>query len=519
MKKFSSTVIILMLALVASAQKEGLNSIRKESIQSHMTFFASDEMQGRETGTSANDASALYLKTNLMRMGVKGIPGTGDYFQDIPMHRISTKNHLQVNGGTETFSTDSVVLFVPPVQSVENSAKVVFAGYGHFDNKSGYNDFKDVDIKDKIVIIMTGTPERVKNGKAASGVFDNSEQQKFTAVFMRGPKALLMVYSPHSDYKDPYKSGLAEMIGGENVSVEGKPMQSIPFQLGFISQYTANMLLRSSGQDLRMLEEKILSTGQPASFEIEGATATLTSSLVNDSFKARNVIGIIEGSDPVLKNESIIYTAHFDHTGVDAGKVFNGADDNASGSVALLEMAGAFMSLKKKPARTIIFAWVNGEEKGLLGSQYYAENPVFPLEKTILNINLDMVGRSKLPSDTGRIFGTELSVTGEGELELYSGHESTVLDRLVDESASQAGIKLIDKGKDLEWGGSDHMSFRSKGVTALMFHSGIHADLHTERDDIGRIDFGKMEKSSKMCFLLGYKVANLKERFPLDKKQ
>lgn len=517
MKK--SAIFFFLLASMPSillAQREGLNYISRESLRAHMTFFASDEMQGRESGM--NDAAALYLKTNLMRLGVNGIPGSGDYFQNIPMQRISTENTISVQSGNVSFSTDSVVLFIPTVQSMETTANIVFAGYGYYDEKAGYNDLKDVDLKNKIVIIMTGTPETVKNGTNKNEVFSNVEERKFSGIFLRGPKAIFLVYNPHSEHKDPYSSGLAEMLGGETVAVEGKQSQSIPIQLGFITQHAANELLKSSGQTLRALEDKILSTGQPASFEIEGVTATAKTTLVKNTFHTRNVIGIIEGSDPVLRNECIIYSAHFDHTGVSEGKVFNGADDNASGSIALLEVAGAFMNLKRKPARTIVFAWVNGEEKGLLGSQYYAQNPVLPLDKTILNINLDMVGRSRMPSDTGLIFGQELTVTGPRELELYSGHESTELDRLINESASSAGIKLIDKGKDLDWGGSDHMSFRSKGVTALMFHSGIHADLHTERDDVEKIDYDKMERSARMCFLLGYKVAGLKQRFTLDKK-
>jgi Zn-dependent M28 family amino/carboxypeptidase len=187
--------------------------------------------------------------------------------------------------------------------------------------------------------------------------------------------------------------------------------------------------------------------------------------------------------------------------------------------MALLETAGAFMQLKKKPLRTIVFVWVNGEEKGLLGSQYYTNNPVFPLEKTLIDINLDMVGRTKMASDTGKIFGAPLSVTGPGELQYYSKKESTVLEAAVKETALKGGIKLIDKGADMEFGGSDHMSFWSKGVTAIMLHSGIHADLHTYRDDVDKIDFDKMERSARMCFLLGYKLGNQKERFKLDLKK
>ena len=184
--------------------------------------------------------------------------------------------------------------------------------------------------------------------------------------------------------------------------------------------------------------------------------------------------------------------------------------------MALLEVAEAFTKLKKKPLRTVIFAWVNGEEKGLLGSQYYANNPVIPMEKTLVDLNLDMVGRSKLPSDTGKFAGYDLDVTQTGELMIYTAHESTELMNLLNSAAQESGIRIIDKGKEMGFGGSDHESFWAKDVPAIFFHSGIHADLHNPGDDVEKIDFDKMEKVSKMVFLLGYRVANQKTRIVVD---
>jgi Zn-dependent M28 family amino/carboxypeptidase len=265
------------------------------------------------------------------------------------------------------------------------------------------------------------------------------------------------------------------------------------------------------------MQDEIKKEGKPVSIEIEGITASVKTPITTRSFNANNVIGIVEGSDPVLKNECIIYTAHFDHIGRSrSGEINNGADDNASGSMALLEVAEAFMKLKNKPLRTVIFAWVNGEEKGLLGSKYYADHPIIPMNKTLADFNLDMVGRSRMPSDTGTFVGFPLDVTNPGEIIVYTAHESSELTKLLDLSARESGIKVIDKGKDLEFGGSDHESFRAKGVPAMFFHSGIHGDLHNVGDDVERIDFDKMEKVSKMVFLLGYKVANQKARIVVD---
>jgi Zn-dependent M28 family amino/carboxypeptidase len=277
------------------------------------------------------------------------------------------------------------------------------------------------------------------------------------------------------------------------------------------------MLLKTTGYNLKQMQERISVSGKPVSTELQGITATVKTGVETTDFFSSNVIGIVEGSDPVLKNECVIYTAHFDHVGAnEKGEVFNGADDDASGSMALLEVAQAFMNLKKKPLRSIVFAWVNGEEKGLLGSQYYANNPVIQLEKTLVDINLDMVGRSKMPSDTGKFMGYDLTVTQPGELLAYTAHESSELLKMMTLSAQEAGVRVIDKGKHLEFGSSDHASFTAKSVPAFLFISGIHSDLHSIRDDVEKIDFDKMEKVSKMIFLLGYRVANQRERIKLD---
>jgi hypothetical protein len=353
-------------------------------------------------------------------------------------------------------------------------------------------------------------------------IFDiNLEQSKIISILSKESKAILYVYDPKNKFSDAYVSGLAEMaparVGMKMVSIKDQKNPPAEIQILFITQHAADMLLKTTGYNLKQMEDKIIVGGNPVSVELQGITASIKIDIGSTDFFSPNVVGMIEGSDPFLKNECIIYTAHFDHAGVnDRGEVFNGADDDASGSMALLEIAQAFMNLKKKPLRTIIFAWVNGEEKGLLGSQYYADNPVIPMEKTLLNINLDMIGRSKMPSDTIKFMGFDLTVTQPGEVLAYTAHESTELLKMLTISSEQTGLKVIDMGKDLQFGSSDQASFIAKAVPTFLFISGIHSDLHSTRDDVDKIDFDKMEKVSKMVFLLGYKVANQRERIKID---
>ena len=513
-------VVCLQLQTIASGQKKGLSSINKEDLKAHMEFFASDLLQGRETGTEANDIVALYLKTNIMRLGLK--PGSSDYFQHMPLvyYKNSMENSflkISDNSGNVVYSTDSILLLALGQRTMEAEGKVVFAGYGYKDENSDYNDYEGVDLKDKIVLFMSRTPEMVRNREGATSLTFQSEQGKIGNLFISGAKALLIVFDPSHSIQDPFQSVLYELMRGGQISAKGGPAISLPFILALVKPNTANNLLKPHGKTLQQLQEEIDASGKPVSFEVPDISVSLKAAIESHEFDGKNVIGIIEGSDPVLKNEYVVYTAHFDHVGKNSeGEVFNGADDNASGSIGLLETAKAFMSLKKRPLRSIAFIWVNGEEKGLVGSNYYVNNPLVPLENTILDINLDMIGRSKTPADTGSFFGMEMNVTNPGEVMMYTRHESSELMKIISGSAEKTDIKVIDMGENIEAGGSDHESFWAKDVPAVLFHTGIHADLHQKTDDENKIDYDKMEQVTKLVFQVGYQVANQRERFRID---
>ena len=526
-KLYSLLIAMLVISNTSMAQKEGLVSINKNDLKAYMTFFASDELEGRETGTRTNDVAALYIKSNLMRIGLKPISETGDYFQMIPLfsdYLNPEGTYMSINdeNGETIFTTDSIVYLMPPSSSMNVTGNVVFAGYGFMDTITGYNDFEEINLNDQIVLHMTGSPTLATQGESSSIFNKDIEYSKLGMFFRENPKAILYVYNPYSKFNSAFDSGLVDFISGgrpgtQSILMKDQGPFTPPFPIVFITQHSADMLLKSTGYNLKQLEDKILSGGNPVSIEIEGITASIGASIETSDFQSPNVIGIIEGSDPVLKNECIVYSAHFDHVGINSkGEVLNGADDNASGSMGLLEIAEAYMNLKKKPLRTVVFAWVNAEEKGLFGSLYYVNNPVIPMENTLVNINLDMIGRSKLPSDTTKFMGYDLDITQSGEILVYTAHESTELMRMLNSSAETADIKVIDMGEDIEFGSSDHVNFMAKGVPAFLFNSGIHSDLHGKMDDIDRIDFDKMEKVSKLAFLLGYKAANQRKRIMLD---
>ena len=522
---FFVTAAFLILSTSLNGQKEGLETINKNDLKAYMTFFASDAMKGRETGTPENDLAALYLRTNIMRLGLKSISETEDFLQKVPLESSEIKageTYIKANdaSGAEIYTNDSIIYLMAPFNTLESSSNFVFAGYGFADSTMGYDDFQGIDLKDKVVLMMTGRPD-VADPDQLNSVFNiETERPKIMSAFTHGVKAVLYVYDPRGKYPDAYASGLADMgasrVGTRIMSLKAFEGSS-PVQVAFITRYTADQLLKKSGQNLKAIQEKIVNGKKPASFEMGDITVTFRTYIEHSTISANNVIGIVEGSDPVLKNECVIYTAHFDHVGVNKdGQVFNGADDNASGSMALLEVAEAFARLKKKPLRSIVFAWVNGEEKGLLGSQYYTSNPVYPMEKTMMNINLDMVGRSKMPSDTGKFMGFDTNVSQKGEILLYTDQKGKDILDIIKSTSAEVGIKTVNMGKDPIIGSSDYASFMEKGVPAIFFNSGDYPDLHTIRDDVDKIDFDKMEKVSKMVFLIGYEIANQKKRFVPD---
>jgi hypothetical protein len=516
------TLTFIFFSLSLHGQKEGLASINIDALKGYMTFLASDEMKGRETGTTENNIAALYIRSNLMRLGLKPLPETGDYLQKVPIISSEIKGndtHIRASSsnGEEIFSTDSILYLMAPFSTLETSSRLVFAGYGFTDSTSGYDDYKDIDVKDKVVMIMTGSPQ-VSDPEVVNSVFNiDLERKKIMAAFGKQAKAVIYVYDPRSKYTDAYASGLADMgiarVGSKFMTLK-IPENSSVAQIGFITGYAADQILKKSGSTLKALQEKIIREKKACSFESSEVEVSFKTFVEQNEIRVSNVIGMIEGSDPAKKNECIIYTAHFDHIGVNKkGEAFNGADDNASGSSALLVVAQAYMNLKKKPPRTVIFAWVNGEEKGLLGSQYYAENPVISLDNTLMDINLDMVGRSKMPSDTGKFMGFDVDISGKDEIFMYTDQKGGDIMNIVKSSSGSAGIKVTNKGKDPLIGSSDYANFMGKGVPVIFLNSGDYPDLHSIMDDVEKIDFDKMQRVSEMVFLMGFKIANLKNRF------
>jgi hypothetical protein len=335
-----------------------------------------------------------------------------------------------------------------------------------------------------------------------------TEVRKLPMIMLQQAKAVLFVADPALG-KDISSDLMSMGSSYQLVPLFRKQIFTLPINVFAITTEMADRLLGQSGLTLRELQDSIASSHRPASFVVPNLKAQVNINVLKDTVTSNNIIGYIEGSDPELSKEAVMYTAHYDHVGVDAaGNIYNGANDNASGSVGLLNIAAAFAALEKKPARSAIFFWTTGEEEGLHGSSFYTGNPLFPLEKTIAVINFDMIGRSRRDTDVGASLTGEIDITGRDTIKIVNGADCPALVSYATEACRESGVYPIDEGKGTHFSGSDHYPFYRKKIPVLFFFTGLHKDYHKPTDDFEFIDFDKLVNVSRAGFLTGYRVAS-----------
>jgi Zn-dependent M28 family amino/carboxypeptidase len=513
---------ILFLAALLSAsssfsQDKALISITRDESEKHLKYLSSDALEGRRTGSEGNNAAAAYISATALKMGVRPLPGQEDLYQTLEYLRVTmvpgeSKIALTDSTGNSLHSSE-ITAIMPPGDSVSFSSEVVFAGYGYMNTEEKYNDFSGLSLKGKAVIVMTRNPDLKGSGMPSSedGISEMTEARKVSLAMLQQAKAVFFVGDPALG--SDISSDLIPMGSSYQLKPLFKKQFSFNVNAYVITREVADLMLGRANLSLKQLQDSIAMVKKPVSFLIPDLKAEVTINVVKDTVTSSNVIGYIEGSDPVLKKECVIYTAHYDHVGKNsAGNIFNGANDNASGSVGLLNVARAFTSLNKKPPRSIVFLWTTGEEEGLHGSTYYIDNPLFPLEKTVADINFDMIGRSRRETDTGASLTGEIDITGRDTIKIISGGDTPDLLNLAKEACTKSGIAAIDEGKGAHFSGSDHFPFYRKGIPALFFFTGLHKDYHRQTDDFEFIDFDKLLKVSQAGFLTGYKVASTPER-------
>ena len=457
--------LLLIAALGAAAQQP-------DRIQQHVRYLASDALEGRLTGTKGATEAARYIASEFSRVGLKplvesaGRKGSESrYLQQFPYVAAVTLGHGNTFGlGRDSQPKDKLepgVDWLPLgfSSSTKVDGRLVFVGYGITASELNHNDYAGIDTAGKIAIALQGTPD----GANPHGQFARFEAVRWKAVAARnaGVKALVVI-AREINFKD---DRLTKLVYDNTAGDAGLPVV-------IVSRQAAERLLAASGVSLTQLEES-------ASSRALTGEVSLTTDVVRSEVPAYNVIGMLEGSDPVLKKEVIVLGAHYDHLGRGgegsgslaprSGDIHYGADDNASGTAGVLELARVLSGQKPRPKRTIVFIAFGGEEEGLLGSNYYINHPLLPLANTVAMINMDMIGRMK----DGR-----LVIGGVGTAKEWREIMAADTEKLFQLTLNEDG-----------YGPSDHSSFYSKQIPVLFFWTGTHNDYHKPTDTFEKINY------------------------------
>lgn len=439
-------------------------AIDTESYRTHIEKLSSDEFQGRLPFTKGDTLTVNYIKDQYTQLGLE--PGNGEsYFQEVPLVAITsspTSQQLQFNGTdgelTASYLDDYVIGTPQMAESINvDDTELVFAGFGINAPEYNWNDYEGLDVKGKTVVLMVSDPGRYDENlfKADTMTYYGRWTYKFEEASRQGATGVLLI---HETAAASYGWNVVRngWVGPQlSLIPENQGQDLVKFQ-GWVSNQTAKKLFEIGGLDPELMNEAKKPGFKAVPMNVR--TQVSLNNTIKES-KSNNVVGIIKGTD--RPDETIIYTAHWDHLGigepVDGDSIFNGAIDNATGVAALFELAKAFKAAQVAPERSVVFLAVTAEEQGLLGSQYYAENPIYPLSKTVANLNMDSF------NPVGAMNGFRVVGTGQTELEDYAILSGAKFDR-----------KLMPEGNPTSGGfyRSDHFNFVKVGVPGLYMGSG-----------------------------------------------
>ena len=498
---------------------EYAKSITPDGLRKHLTILASDEYEGRETGTPGNELAANYIANHFKSLGLPTVGEDNSYFQHVVFTWTRWDNvGLDVNGKTYRHLWDFISYPTRNnTQPLTETDEVIFLGYGIDDPK--YSDYKGVDVKGKVIMVYKGEPMNKKGKSRITGTKEVSEwstnwEKKLIAAKNNGVKTILIIENEIQKMLSENRKFLV----GPSVTLGEEGGKDLKYANNYyISTNIAKAIMGDKYKKVIRARKKIQRRGKRRRVVMPAKMK-----LVQDKHKKQligdNVMGYIEGSDPKLKEELVVLTAHYDHLGRRGDDIYNGADDNGSGTSTMLELAEAFAAAKKAgkgPRRSILIMLVTGEEKGLLGSQYYVEKPVFPLENTIVDINVDMVGRvdEKYAENPEYVY-----VIGSDRL-------STELHE-INEEMNQLHTRLVldytynaEDDPNRYYYRSDHYNFAEKGIPAIFYFNGTHEDYHRTSDTVEKINFDKMAIIGKLVFHTAWQLANQDKRIEVDVKQ
>ncbi len=520
MKKLSFLLTALALTINSFAQTDDASKyasiISGSNLKKHLTIIAGEEMEGRETGTEGQRKAAAYIESHFKKIGLTQVKDLKGYQQFYPLYKDSLiSSSLKLGKYTAAYGTD----FITPANTNENSKfkgkKIIFIGYGI--ESPNYTDYTNVDVKDKVVVFFLGEPKKdgnyIVNGAKRSSEWTFPGLSKKLALAASKGAVGAFIINPNQ-----------ETFTQNTISNSSKT--NVYFPRGGTDK-TINYAILTHAMAKNMIGESfdfgsyLASAKASEPFKINGFEKKFKTSLAIQKYRltvnASNVVGLVEGSDK--KDEYVFVTGHYDHLGKSGNKIYYGADDDGSGTVAVMMMAEAFAKAKaegKGPRRTMVFMTVSGEEKGLWGSEYYSDHPFFPLDKTTVDLNIDMIGRidteRKMDDTMNYVYvvghdkiSTDLPIINEAENNKYT---NLTLDYKFDDPNDPNRIYFR----------SDHYNFARKGIPVLFFYDGmLKADYHKTTDTVDKITWDLFEKRARMIFYTAWAMANRDAMLKRDK--
>jgi Zn-dependent M28 family amino/carboxypeptidase len=526
----TSLIVATSVPFGAQDRAPQIESIRKAELRADLYFLASDGMRGRLTDTPENELAAEWVKSRFERLGLSPAGSEQSYFHpyNLMTATLGSANTLEAATGEGTrLHLKSGQDFYPQRFSASARAKgpLVFAGFGISSPAQGHDDYRSADLAGKIALVLDHEPGERDPTSPLDGVVTAEAAvalKKTLAAQAKGAIGVLFVSDVHNH---PGPANFEAAARGawperppriQSFTLSGW-MEQVRIPAAQISPALAATLVRRTGQSLAELGRAAESAGGFTSLALPGAEIELTTTVDRHIVPDRNVLAKIEGSDPRLKDEWIVVCAHYDHNGADGAQVFNGADDDGSGTVGLLEIAEAYALAARegrRPRRSVLFAAWNSEERGLLGAWAYADEPLVPRERIAAVLNMDMIGRNEeVPEGGGNRFrGLDLQTaeSNHNAVNVIGTARSADMKTAVQKANGAIGLDLrfrYDNNVSNLMRRSDHWPFLQYGVPALWFHTGLHPDYHTVYDRPEKINYDKMEKVTRLVYQMSWDLA------------
>jgi hypothetical protein len=532
-----AALLLVLLGVGAGPAAPRNDSICERDLKADLYFLASNSFRGRLTASPENELARRFIASRFERLGLAQVGNPRSYSQpfNLVTASLGPANTLKIHGvtgeplyssGQEFFTTP----FCPPgLRTVTGS--IAFAGYGIVAPEYGHDDYQHLDVRGRIVLVLMGEPGESDPKSPFDGVVTSEFATPMCKALIAQEKGAVGIL-----FTTPAEAGTP--IDFDQIVRSTWPrtpryllqdrIDKLQIPAAQVSTPLARLLLRDAKPSLEELSRESQKP-RPGPLAMSGdgdARITLTTDVQRKVTRESNGLAALEGSDPKLKDEWVIVSSHVDHMGAEGDQIMNGADDNGSGVVGVLEIAEAYALAAQdghRPRRSILFVVFNAEEQGLLGSWAFVERPPVPLERIVAVLNMDMIGRNQeVPEAGGPRFAGLTAQTAESNanaVNLLGYSRSAALAQLIDKADERIGLKLkkvLDNNKSQLLRRSDQWPFLQRGIPSVFFHTGLHPDYHTPRDTPEKINYPKMERIVRLVHQASWDLSEQPDRPRLD---